>query len=74
MLMISGLKLQQNGKLEQFYNDDKSEVSEVVKTTLPVVLSFSLICIQLVYRGTLSFRLTCKNLRFTSFRIKKVFI
>ena len=43
MLMISGLKLQQNGKLEQFYNDDKSEVSEVVKTTLPVVLSFSLI-------------------------------
>ena len=37
MLMISGLKLQQNGKLEQFYNDDKSEVFEVVKTPFPVV-------------------------------------
>ena len=37
MLMISGLKLQQNGKLEQFYNDDKSEVSEVAKTPFFVV-------------------------------------
>ena len=39
MLMISGLKLQQNGKLEQFYNDDKSEVSEVVKTPFTAVLN-----------------------------------